>query len=77
MAEALIVWLCERRMHALWRGPYGKFRPNDERGLLWLAAIVVTALAGSSVFNAVELKHAWTAHAPPGAQGDQQASRWW
>lgn len=67
IAGVLILWLCVRRMKSLSQGSHGKLRRVAESTILWLVAIVVVVLAGSSVFNAVELKRAWTTHPPHGA----------
>ena len=67
LAGIVIVWLCIRRLSSLARKPYGMPRRIAERVILSLIAIAAVLLAGSSAFNAIELRLAWTRHAPPGA----------
>jgi pimeloyl-ACP methyl ester carboxylesterase len=67
LAGIAILWLCIYRLRSLSRKPYGMFRRIAERTVLSLIAITAVLLAGSSAFNAIELKLAWTTHPPPGA----------
>jgi len=66
-AGVVIVWLCFRRLRSLQRKPYGMFRRIAERVVLSLLAMAAALLAGSSAYNAFELKLTWTTHPPPGA----------
>jgi pimeloyl-ACP methyl ester carboxylesterase len=63
----LIVWLCVRRFRSLSTKSYRTWRKVVERIVLSVAVVLVTALAGSSAYNAIALHHFWAANQPPGA----------
>ena len=62
----VIVAVCVRRMRALRARPYGKLRKVGERVMLSIVNVLIVAIAGSSLFNAIAIHRFWSSHAAPG-----------
>lgn len=62
----LLVWLCVRRVLSLSTKSYRMWRKVSERIVLSIVVLGVTALSGSSAFNAIALHHFRVLNPPPG-----------
>ncbi len=66
LGAILLVVLCIRRLRALQRNPYRKWRRITEWVLLSFAVLACTFLAGSTIYNAAALRYYRAIYPPPG-----------
>ena len=63
----LIIAVCLRRLRALRRWQYSRFRKLSERIGFSIICVVVVSVAANSLFNAMALHRFWKAHSPAGS----------